>query len=456
MADLNSQDYIVKSDPHTTFQTICPILVGVAGGSASGKTTLCNRIISSIGLKSCTVLSLDSFYKGVPMDKAKDYNFDHPDSLDFDLCYEVIKQLLIRQETAVPIYDFKTHSRLQETQKVIPGDMILFEGILALHDPRIVALMNLKIFVDCDDDIRLYRRLLRDVKERGREVSGILYQYNKFVKPAFDDFIGPSLKWANIIVPGNRDNTVAINFIVQNLKNQLQRLEELKKNMNSNFYYIDILDSCWLNVEDGRHRDSNELALYQSNKILFLRDQNDKTECINVFKLFSSRFSRTLYQLSMIRFLNYAVKMMKKYVPKKHAKEHKQLATIYYLKPLSQIEDGLEKINAVGIIVPFLYDQTLDEVHKKIDRLLELKKDLKIFVLSIFATMNIMTKLTIHRDNIYMINVLCIVDMQSLLNMLQENCKVKDFDFVTNGDFINLVEEASRKEISRKDTLTDV
>lgn len=157
------------------------------------------------------------------------------------------------------------------------------------------------------------------------------------------------------------------------------------------------------------------------------------------------------FRLSMIRFLNYAVKMMKKYIPQKKA--HKQLITIYYLNALSEIEQNIENISGVGIIVPFLYDETLEEVQNKIDRLVELKKDLKIFVLSIFATMNIMTKLTIARDNIYMINVLCIVDMKSLLKMLQDNCKVKDFDFVTNGDFINLVEEASRKEITRKDTI---
>ena len=138
--------------------------------------------------------------------------------------------------------------------------------------------------------------MLRDVKERGRDVAGIIFQYNKFVKPAFEDFIGPSMKFANIIVPGNHDNTVAINFIVQNLKSQLSRLEDLKRDMNSNFYHIDILDSCWLNVQDDKQHDPNELALYHSNNILFLRDPNAKTECINVFNLLSSQFSKTLYQ----------------------------------------------------------------------------------------------------------------------------------------------------------------
>ncbi len=138
--------------------------------------------------------------------------------------------------------------------------------------------------------------MLRDIKERGRDVKGVLHQYITFVKPAFEGYIKPSLKYANIIVPGNNDNTVAINFIVQNLKSQIRRLEDLKLHMNSNFYHVDILDSCWLNVNDGEKRDPNVLALYHSNKIIFLRDPKAKSECISIFELFSTKFSKTLYQ----------------------------------------------------------------------------------------------------------------------------------------------------------------
>jgi len=447
MSDQNTAQESKPENPPQPFHTICPILVGVGGGSASGKTTLCNKIISNIGLSNCTVISLDSFYKGVDMSKAKDYNFDHPDALDFDLCYEIIKQLLTRQKTQIPIYSFKTHSREEETIEVLPGDMILFEGILALHDPRIVALMNLKIFVDCDDDIRLYRRLLRDVKERGRDVSGVLYQYNRFVKPAFDGFIKPSVKYANIIVPGNNDNTVAINFIVQNLKSQLSRLEDMKKNMCSNFFHIDILDSCWLNVQDGQHRDSNQLALYHSNKIIFLRDPNAKSECISVFDLFSSQFSKTLYKLSMVRFITYAIKMMKRYNTRRQAKKFE---LIHYLQdPDVNIEKILAADN-VGIIVPFLYNETVAEVQKKIHHLLTKKPSLQIYVLSIFASMDVMTTLTRERVNTNVVNILCIVDMKSLLNLLQQNCKFKLFDFVGNEDFIKILVESGHKELTRK------
>jgi len=450
MSDQNTVEIATQSKPENTpqaFHTICPILVGVGGGSASGKTTLCNKIISNIGLSNCTVISLDSFYKGVDMNKAKDYNFDHPDALDFDVCYEVIKQLLTRQKAYVPIYNFKTHQREEEKIEVMPGDMILFEGILALHDPRIVALMNLKIFVDCDDDIRLYRRLLRDVKERARDVSSVLYQYNRFVKPAFDGFIKPSVKYANIIVPGNNDNTVAINFIVQNLKSQLTRLEDMKKNMNSNFFHIDILDSCWLNVQDGQHRDSNELALYHSNKIIFLRDPNSKSECISVFDLFSSQFSKTLYKLSMVRFITYAIKMMKRYNARR---ESKRFELIHYLQdPNENLEKILTSDN-IGIIVPFLYNETVVEIQKKVDLLLEKKPELQIFVLSIFASMDVMTSLTRGKENIYVVNILCIVDMKNLLDLLQQNCKFKFFDFVGNEDFIKLLVESGQKELSRK------
>jgi len=138
----------------------------------------------------------------------------------------------------------------------------------------------------------------RDVNERGRDVSGILYQYNKFVKPAFEQFIRPSMKHANIIVPGSSDNQVAINFIVQNLRSQLAKLEDFKASMKKNFYLSDILDSIWLNIiTDGEQRNPEEMGLYMADQILFLRDQSTKTECIQLFNLFAAhdQFSKTLY-----------------------------------------------------------------------------------------------------------------------------------------------------------------
>jgi len=171
--------------------------------------------------------------------------------------------------------------------------------------------MNLKLFVDCDNDIRLYRRgiiqfkrflynlthiiVLRDVKERGRDVGGILYQYNNHVKPAFDELIKPTMHHANLIIPGRSDNRVATRFIVQNLRLQLARLQEVKADMNNNAYYADVLDSCWLNVQKEDAQDTDDLSLYQSDRILLIRDGADKTDCLQIFNLFSNKFTDSLY-----------------------------------------------------------------------------------------------------------------------------------------------------------------
>merc|ERR1711974_196440 len=155
------------------------------------------------------LISMDSFYKPLTADQKKKaaeghYNFDHPDAFDYELITETLKILRKRDKKTVkcieiPEYDFKTHSRLPETQKVNFADVILFEGILSLHDKRVRALLDMKLFVDTDNDICLARRVRRDIAERGRDVHGVLTQYDRFVKPAFDYFILPTKKYADLL-----------------------------------------------------------------------------------------------------------------------------------------------------------------------------------------------------------------------------------------------------------------
>eukprot|EP00347_Sterkiella_histriomuscorum_P022397 403330634 len=195
-----------------------PLLIGVTGGTASER----------IGLN-CTYISLDSFYKGLSEEdheNAHNYNFDHPNALDFDCAYEIIQQLLEGKDCKIPIYDFTSHGRVEgQYESVQSSPIIIFEGILSLYDFRIRDLMDVKIFVLTDDDIRLARRLLRDCSERGRTIDGVLFQYNRFVKKAYDEYIKPTMKYANIIVPFGSDNTTAIDFIVQNLRSKLKETE---------------------------------------------------------------------------------------------------------------------------------------------------------------------------------------------------------------------------------------
>ncbi|KAI8018695.1 hypothetical protein LOK49_LG04G03537 [Camellia lanceoleosa] len=202
-----------------------PFVIGVSGGTASGKTTVCDMIIQQLHDHRVVLVNQDSFYRGLTAEEAKrvhEYNFDHPDAFDTEQFLECIEKLRCTQSVQVPIYDFKNHRRCSESfRQVNASDVIILEGILVFHDPRVRNLMNMKIFVDTDADVRLARRIRRDTVERGRDINSVLEQYAKFVKPAFDDFVLPSKKYADVIIPRGGDNHVAIDLIVQHIRTKL-------------------------------------------------------------------------------------------------------------------------------------------------------------------------------------------------------------------------------------------
>lgn len=199
-----------------------PILVGVAGGTASGKTMLCKSISEQLGVQ-CTILEMDHFYRGLTEnDVAAEYNFDSPDALDFAEARRVISELMEGRSSQVPIYNFVIHRRETETREMQSAEVILFEGLFALYDEEIRSRMKIKIFVQTDDDIRLGRRLKRDLQSRGRDLEGVLYQYFKFVKPSFDELVAPTSRFADIIVPNWNTNLVSVRMIVNTLKSYLQ------------------------------------------------------------------------------------------------------------------------------------------------------------------------------------------------------------------------------------------
>uniref|UniRef100_A0A0E0LX78 Uridine kinase n=1 Tax=Oryza punctata TaxID=4537 RepID=A0A0E0LX78_ORYPU len=202
-----------------------PFVIGVSGGTASGKTTVCDMIIQQLHDHRVVLVNQDSFYRGLTeeeSDRVQDYNFDHPDAFDTEQLLECMGQLKSGQSVNIPIYDFKNHRRCSESfRKVNASDVIILEGILVFHDQRVRDLMDMKIFVDTDADIRLARRIRRDTVERGRDVISVLEQYGRFVKPAFDDFVLPSKKYADVIIPRGGDNHVAIDLIVQHIRTKL-------------------------------------------------------------------------------------------------------------------------------------------------------------------------------------------------------------------------------------------
>ncbi|KDQ56971.1 hypothetical protein JAAARDRAFT_58450 [Jaapia argillacea MUCL 33604] len=186
-------------------------VVGIAGGSASGKTHVARQI--------------DSFYKKhspeeIDLAFANKYDFDHPDALDMSLFASCLADLKVCRQTNIPVYSFTEHQRLNETKYLYGAAIIIAEGIMALQDPALRAVYDLKIFVQCDSDLMLARRIRRDVKERGRSVDGVLEQYLRFVKPSYDNFVLPTSRYADIIVPGS-DNHVAIELISSHIRRQL-------------------------------------------------------------------------------------------------------------------------------------------------------------------------------------------------------------------------------------------
>ncbi|XP_058112869.1 uridine kinase-like protein 4 isoform X2 [Magnolia sinica] len=202
-----------------------PFVIGVAGGAASGKTTVCDMIIEQLHDQRVVLVNQDSFYHNLSEEelmRVHEYNFDHPDAFDTEHLLCCMEKLKHGQAVDISFYDVKNYKNyIGRTRRVNPSDVIILEGILIFHDPRVRDLMNMKIFVDTDADVRLARRIRRDTVEKGREIGTVLDQYSKFVKPAFDDFILPTKKYADIIIPRGGDNHVAIDLIVQHIRTKL-------------------------------------------------------------------------------------------------------------------------------------------------------------------------------------------------------------------------------------------
>lgn len=203
-----------------------PVIIGVTGGSGSGKTSVSRAIFEKLGDHSILRIEEDSYYKSQddkPMEQRVSVNYDHPDAFDTDLLIEQLTELLNYRAIDKPVYDYTIHTRSKETVHVEPKDVIVLEGILVLNDPRLRDLMDIKIFVDTDDDIRIIRRIKRDMEERGRSLQSIIDQYMKTVKPMYHQFIEPTKRYADVIVPEGGENEVAIDLLVTKVKDILTK-----------------------------------------------------------------------------------------------------------------------------------------------------------------------------------------------------------------------------------------
>ncbi|KRL53237.1 uridine kinase [Lacticaseibacillus manihotivorans] len=191
-----------------------PIVIGIAGGSASGKTTVAHALCEAFE-NGVVLLQQDSYYKhsDLPFEQRKQINYDHPDAFDHDLLVAQLQQLIQRHAIDVPIYDYAEHNRKVQIRHVKPQDVIILEGILVLADPALRDLMDVKLFVDTDADVRVLRRIQRDTQARGRSLNSVIDQYLTTVRPAYLEFIEPTKRFADVIIPEGGQNRVAIDLV---------------------------------------------------------------------------------------------------------------------------------------------------------------------------------------------------------------------------------------------------
>lgn len=202
-----------------------PVIIGVAGGTGSGKTTIAKKLVEQFS-ESVVYLEQDSYYKDqshLPFEERIKTNYDHPLAFDNDLLYHHLLQLKAYQPVQKPVYDYARHTRAKESVHLEPKDVIILEGILILEDERLRNLMDIKIFVDTDADVRILRRIDRDIKERGRDLDSVINQYLTVVRPMHMQFIEPSKRYADIIIPEGGHNQVAINLLVNQIRTYLQK-----------------------------------------------------------------------------------------------------------------------------------------------------------------------------------------------------------------------------------------
>ena len=203
-----------------------PVIIAVAGGSASGKTTVVNKIIDAFNPENVTVIKHDDYYKDqseMTMEERYKVNYDHPFSLDNDLMFRQILQLIRGESIVKPVYDFELLTRSDKTETLHPTSIIILEGILIMEDERIRELCDIKLYVEADDDIRFIRRLTRDMAERGRTMENVINQYLSTVKPMHFAFVKPTKRYADVIIPNDKDHDVAVDLIITKINSIISK-----------------------------------------------------------------------------------------------------------------------------------------------------------------------------------------------------------------------------------------
>lgn len=200
------------------------MIIGICGGTGSGKTTVANKILQAVGAHEVAFIQQDSYYRDLdrmPLDYRRKVNFDHPDAIDNDLLVGHVRDLKAGRGVDLPLYDFRNHARRKETLRMEPKLITIIEGILIFDEPRLLSEMDVKVFVDTPDDIRFIRRLRRDIAERGRTADSVIDQYLASVRPMHQQFVEPSKRFADVIIPEGGHNQVSIDLLSGNIRARL-------------------------------------------------------------------------------------------------------------------------------------------------------------------------------------------------------------------------------------------
>jgi len=211
------------------------MIIGICGGTGSGKTTIARKIVATVGAENVVLVEQDFYYRNLaamPLDERRQANFDHPDSIDSDLLINHLKRLKSGRSIEMPVYDFKSHTRSREVSHIEPKQVVIVEGILIFAEPRILELLEVRVFVDTPDDIRFIRRLKRDISERGRSVESVIAQYFATVRPMHHEFVELSKRHADVIIPEGGETGVSIRMLCglvrEKLRGELQEIENEK------------------------------------------------------------------------------------------------------------------------------------------------------------------------------------------------------------------------------------
>jgi len=205
------------------------MIIGICGGTGSGKTTIARAIVDAVGAENVILVEQDSYYRNLadmPLDERHQANFDHPDAIDSDLLVNHVKRLKLGQPIEIPIYDMVTHTRSDRIEAIAPRPVVIVEGILIFAEPRILELLDVRVFVDTPDDIRLMRRLRRDINERGRTFERTLNQYEKTIRPMHFEFVEPSKRFADVIIPEGGQTDTSVRMLCSLVREKLGQQDD--------------------------------------------------------------------------------------------------------------------------------------------------------------------------------------------------------------------------------------